>query len=90
MAAATSPGSMPGGSLAGIAASRATSGKVRVWLVAGAENTPSVNVTAAGSAFSAKAAIARALAITLSAAAATAEPPSVAVREPPVPSPKAT
>src|SRR5216684_1685209 len=64
--------------------------KVSVSLVADAENTPSAKLTRAGSAFRAKAAMARALSITLRQAASTAAPPSVAVREPPVPSPKNT
>jgi hypothetical protein len=60
---------------------------VSVWLVAGVENTPSANFTASASTLKAKAAMARAFSMILWEAALTAEPPSVAEREPPVPSP---
>ena len=78
---------MPFGSLAGLAAVRATSLMVMVWLVLGDENMPSSNLRSSTPTLSTCAAIFLAFSITFSAALATAEPPMAAEREPPVPSP---
>ena len=78
---------MPFGSFFGSVAARATSPMVMVWLVFGDENMPSSNLMSSTPTLSTCAAICLPLSITLSAAAAIAEPPSVAEREPPVPSP---
>ena len=78
---------MPFGSFVGLLAVRATSPMVMVWLDFGDENMPSSNLMSSTPTLSTCAAIFLPFSITLSAAAATAEPPSVAEREPPVPSP---
>ena len=78
------------GSLAGCAAVTATSLMVTVWLVCLLENMPSSNLTSSAGTLSRCAAIAVAFTVILSLAISIAEPPMVAEREPPVPSPKNT
>ena len=81
---------MPLGRRAGLAASLAMSRMVSVRLVPGAEKMPSENFTSSASTLSIWAAMARALVTILSVATWKAELPMVAVRDPPVPSPKNT
>ena len=90
VAVAVRPPSIPLGRRAGLAASLATSRMVSVRLVPGAEKMPSANFTSPASTLNMWAAIARALVTILSVATWNAELPMVAVREPPVPSPKNT
>ena len=78
------------GSLVGSIASLATSLMVSVRLVLGLENMPSAKLMSAALTLRRCAAIALPLVAILSAAAATADPPIVAEREPPVPSPTKT
>ena len=84
------PGSMPGGTCFGLVASLATSLMVSERLDLGDENTPSAKSTSPTSTSNWCAAMRLPFSITLSDAISSAEPPMVAEREPPVPSPSAT
>ena len=74
----------------GSMASFATSLMLSVRLVLGLEKTPSAKLMSAASTLSRWAASCFALVVILSAAMSTADPPMVAEREPPVPSPRKT
>ena len=84
------PGSAPGGRLRGSHAAAAISESGSVRSVPAILKMPASNSTSASAASSMCAAMVRALATIFSVASMTAEPPSVAEREPPVPSPIAT